>query len=190
MGKSHWHRSQPHDRAIAAGVLGTIAGGEGVSLRSEFAQRGTSGIADVETTSVHGVRAGFPPLNVTVGLIIQVPADRTDAVRESQGHAGVVGPFSRFQAVRPAVSVSSNEYEGAGGFELDGSAERIAHGKSDERSTTTIEAANFHTTPLQSNITNVALTLCARETTKWEYTRNPLAEREGYFGHGSSYGDQ
>ena len=69
--------------------------------------QGTSGRdADVEAVPVDGILAGLPPLDVAVGLVIQIPADGGDAVGQGQSHAGIVGPFAGFQAMRPAAAVS------------------------------------------------------------------------------------
>jgi len=63
------HRSQPHDRTIAAGPVGSVAGSEGVFLGDEVSQRTSGGDPDVEASTVHGILAGLPPLNVTVGSL-------------------------------------------------------------------------------------------------------------------------
>jgi hypothetical protein len=85
------------------------------------------------------ILAGFPPLNVTVGLVVQVPTRRGDAVGQGQGHAGVVSPFPGFQAVRPAAAIAGDGDEAAWGLELDGGTQGIANGKADQGSSATVD---------------------------------------------------
>ena len=70
-----------------------------------------------------------PPGDVAAGLVVEVPADAGDAVGQGQGHAGVVGPLARGQAVRPAATVAGHLGEGARRLELDGGTEGIADGE-------------------------------------------------------------
>src|SRR5262245_1477389 len=128
MGISDRNWSQSHNRAIAAGPVRAVAGSKSVLVGDEIAQRISGGDADVEAAPVHGILACFPPLNVTVGLVIQVPACRGDAVGQGQGHARIVGPLPGLQTVRPAVSVASNQGKAAWGLELDSGPQSIAHG--------------------------------------------------------------
>ena len=90
--------------------------------------------------TVHRIITGLPPLNISVGLVVQVPTRHGDAVGQGQCHARVVRPFPGFETVRAAVSVACNGNETAWGFELDGSSQGIAHSQSDQSSS----AAVFH----------------------------------------------
>src|SRR4051812_15505756 len=80
MSESYRHRGKPHDRSIAAGSVGTLAGSECILVSNVIAQCTSGGDADVEASPVYGILPAFPPINVTVGLVIQVPANRGDAI--------------------------------------------------------------------------------------------------------------
>ena len=98
---------------VAAGSIRAVSRSQCVLLGGEFAQGASCRDADVEAAPVDGILASLPPLDVSAGLVVQVPAHRGDAVGQGQRHAGIVGPLSSFQAVRPATSVAGDRCEAA-----------------------------------------------------------------------------
>src|ERR1700722_18869300 len=140
---SNRHRSQPHNRAIAAGLVRCIARRKSILMREKSIQGISRRDADVETTPVHGILASLPPLDVSVGLVVQVPADRGDAISECQRHAGVVGPLPRLQTMWPAAAIAGDKWEAARIAELDSGSQSISHRQADQGSS----AAVIHGSP-------------------------------------------
>src|SRR5262249_13081 len=125
------HRCQAHDRTVATCPAGAIARGTGVAAGEVPAQRCHGGDTDVEDSAVDGVLARTPPLEVTLSLVVDVPADVGDAVCQRQSHAGVVRPVARVQTVRTASAIAGHGREGPGRLELDRGPEGIAHGEAE-----------------------------------------------------------
>ena len=98
------HRGQPHDRAVAARPGVRAAGARGVAGFAEALQRGAGRNADVKAAAVDGIGAAAIPAQVALSLVVEVPADVGDAVGQGEGHAGVVGPFTGVEPMRPAAA--------------------------------------------------------------------------------------
>jgi len=134
MGVMDRHWGQSHDGAVAAGMLRRIASSPGIACFFETAQSTAGRDADVEAPIVDRVFAFAPPGNITAGLIVEVPADAGDAVGQGQGHARIVGPLSRGQAMRATTLITGHLREAAGYLEFDGRAEGITYSEADEGS--------------------------------------------------------
>jgi hypothetical protein len=133
------HGSQSHDRAVAGCMFGGVAGSTGIAGLLEPAQGGYGRVADVEAAAVDRILPLFPPPHVSLGLIVQVPADLGDAVGQGERHTGVVRPFARCQTVRTAAPVAGHRLECARVLKLDGRAQGIADGQAEEGSALTVD---------------------------------------------------
>src|ERR1041385_6455614 len=114
MSEVNCHRSQPHDRTISTGTFRRITGLGGVFCLTKSLQRIPSCDPYVEAAAIYGILAGLHPIDVTTCLIVNVPADRSNAVGQSESHAGVVGPLARTQTMRTTTAITSHGSETAG----------------------------------------------------------------------------
>jgi hypothetical protein len=67
-----------------------------------------------------------------LSLIVEVPSSFGDAVGQRQRHAGIVGPFTRIEAVWPACTIVGDRREGARWLELDSRPQGISDGHSQQ----------------------------------------------------------
>ena len=98
---------------------------QGSPVSRNCSRRSDGGDADIEHPAVDGIGPGAPPGNVAPGLVAHVPSHVGDAIGQREGHAGVVGPLARFQAVGSPRAKSRDFRKRAGGLELDGGAQGV-----------------------------------------------------------------
>src|SRR5690606_38330225 len=125
------YRRQPHEAAVARRVRVVITCDRIAGIEVTV-QRGRCRAADVEAAAGAAVAAIFPPADVAVHLVCQVPAVFDQALREAEGHGGIVGPLAGLKTERPASDDIGERSEGARRAEFDGSAESIANGESEQ----------------------------------------------------------
>ena len=131
-GEVHRYRRQPHDAAIAGGtrLVGTRAG---FAIEFEAAQRRRHGVADVETTAGDAHVALVAPAQIAAHLISGIEAVACEqALRQAEGHGGVVGPLPRREAKGAATDHVRQRGETPGRLELQRRAQRIADGETEQ----------------------------------------------------------
>src|SRR5690606_3625952 len=83
------------------------------------------------------------PAYVALHLVARVEAAALeDALGEAERHGGVIGPLARREAVGPAAAQVVERREAAGPLELDGRAERVADGESEQRAGVAMDHAS------------------------------------------------
>src|SRR5579884_966012 len=133
-GVANRHGSQAHDRTVATGRLRPTSRLRGVPALDELVQGSAGRDANIETAAIHRILSMLHPLDIAAGLVVQVPAHRSDAVSQRKCHPGIVGPFTGIQAMWPTTAIAGNGCEAAWAAELDVGTQRLAYGQADQGS--------------------------------------------------------
>lgn len=133
--EKHGHRGQAHEGAVAGGE-GVCGAAQGVASLLEGREGGADRRADVEAFPGAAEIAFAPPPAVALHLVpgIHTPAG-DQALRQAEGHGGVVRPLARLQPEGAAADHVHEGPEGAGGTEFNGRSQGIADGEADETAT-------------------------------------------------------
>src|SRR5690606_7162935 len=101
------------------------------------------GIADIEAAAGAAPVAVAVPVYVALHLVARVEAAALeDALGEAERHGGIIRPLARGEAVGSAAAQVVERREAARPLELDGRAERVAGGESEERAGVAMDHAS------------------------------------------------
>ena len=140
--------SETHDATVTARAFGWIARRACISVSQEASQSGACRIADIEAGSIYRVLAIPPLADVPPCLIMEVPTCTDNAVSHCEGHASVVGPLARLQAVGTSSAIVGHRRKTPRSLEFDGSPQGVTNCQSEQCSAMSIDCVHSSKAPL------------------------------------------
>jgi hypothetical protein len=95
--------------------------------------------ADIEAPACTAQVAVLPPAQISLHLVNRLEsAARNEALAQAERHAGIIGPFARLQAERPATDHRDERIECTWRVEFERGAERVTARQTQESASITI----------------------------------------------------